>query len=123
MLCSFRNRQAGDSKYAAKLSMDELKCFSEQVQSLPCKIKESTLVGELLDSVKNFQAEAQGALAEETPDSEKLQRLLDLGITLDVDLPEVPSLKQVSRDISFWNLLVVGGSVSMNAFLFIACGT
>ena len=39
-----RNRQAGDSKYVAKLSVDELECFSEQVLSLPCKIKEATLI-------------------------------------------------------------------------------
>ena len=79
--------------------MNELQCFRDQVEGLPCKIKEAHMVGELLDSVKNFQVEAQGALGEETPDSEKLQRLLDLGTTLDVELPEVPSLKQV-RDLS-----------------------
>ena len=43
----------------------------------------------------DFQAEAQEALDEELPDSEKLERLVEFGITLDVDLPEIPKLKQV----------------------------
>lgn len=43
----------------------------------------------------DFQNEAQAALNEETPDSEKLEKFMDYGITLDVDLPEIPKLKQV----------------------------
>ena len=39
-----RHRQAGDSKYTAKLSLEELQAFSEQVNELPCKIKEAALV-------------------------------------------------------------------------------
>lgn len=40
----FRNRQAGDAKYVAKLSLEELKCFYEQVNNLPCIIPEAKLV-------------------------------------------------------------------------------
>lgn len=90
-----RNRQAGDAKYVAKLSLEELKCFYEQVNNLPCIIPEAKLVKELLDKVTDFQNEAQAALNEETPDSEKLEKFMDYGITLDVDLPEIPKLKQV----------------------------
>lgn len=39
-----RCRQSGDSKYIAKLSLDELEGFSEQMNNLPCKIKEATLI-------------------------------------------------------------------------------
>ena len=50
---------------------------------------------DLLKKVVTFQTEAQEALDEETPDSAKLERLMEFGITLDVDLPELPRLKQV----------------------------
>lgn len=49
---------------------------------------------ELLESVEDFHERAQAALADETPDSGKLQALLDLGSGLDVELPELPRLKQ-----------------------------
>ncbi|KAK3610530.1 hypothetical protein CHS0354_008964 [Potamilus streckersoni] len=90
-----RNRQSFEGKYIAKLSLDELRCFYEQVAGLPCKIKEGKLLKELLDKVLDFQTEAKNALEAETPDSQKLDHLIEFGITLDVDLPEIPKLKQV----------------------------
>ena len=42
-----------------------------------------------------FQADAKEALEAETPDSQKLDHLIDFGITLDVELSEIPKLKQV----------------------------
>lgn len=39
----YRNRH-NDGKYIAKLSLDELNCFYEQVASLACVIKEAKLV-------------------------------------------------------------------------------
>ena len=91
----FRHRQSGDSKYVAKLTLDELQCFNEQVNGLPCAIAEARLIQELLDKVVDFQKRAQDALQEETPDSAKLEKLVEAGVTLDVDLPEIPKLKQV----------------------------
>uniref|UniRef100_A0A4W5K7V0 [histone H3]-trimethyl-L-lysine(4) demethylase n=1 Tax=Hucho hucho TaxID=62062 RepID=A0A4W5K7V0_9TELE len=49
---------------------------------------------ELLENVEDFHERAQVALADELPDSSKLQALLDLGGGLDVELPELPRLKQ-----------------------------
>ncbi|KAL5014006.1 hypothetical protein ScPMuIL_008276 [Solemya velum] len=90
-----RNRQSFDGKYIAKLSLEELNCFYEQVSELPCIISEGQLIKDLLDKVIDFQADAQEALDAETPDSEKLEQLINCGVTLDVDLPEIPRLKQV----------------------------
>ena len=56
-------------------------------------------VQELLDQVLNFQSDAKEALDAETPDSSKLELLIEFGSTLDVDLPEIPKLKQVSRNM------------------------
>ncbi|XP_064606539.1 lysine-specific demethylase 5A-like isoform X1 [Liolophura sinensis] len=90
-----RNRQSGEGKYSAKLSLEELNCFYEQVTNLPCVITEAKLIKDLIDKVTDFQNEALDALHEETPDSEKLAKLIEFGVTLDVDLPEIPKLKQV----------------------------
>lgn len=49
---------------------------------------------ELLENVEDFHERAQVALSDEMPDSSKLQALLDLGSGLDVELPELPRLKQ-----------------------------
>lgn len=49
----------------------------------------------MLKKVLDFQADALQALSDETPNSEKLDKLLEFGATLDVELPEVPKLKQV----------------------------
>ncbi|KAK6176380.1 hypothetical protein SNE40_014678 [Patella caerulea] len=90
-----RNRQSIEGKYIVKLTHEELSGFYEQVVGLPCKIKETKLIKELLNKVNEFQDEAQQALEAETPDSEKLEKLIDLGLTLDVDLQEIPKLRQV----------------------------
>ena len=42
-----------------------------------------------------FREEACEALEAETPDSEQVEALIEFGIGLDVDLPEIPKLKQV----------------------------
>lgn len=55
---------------------------------------------DLIDKVTDFQNEALDALHEETPDSEKLAKLIEFGVTLDVDLPEIPKLKQVNVHVS-----------------------
>lgn len=62
------------------------------------KMYDLNLVGslpqELLENVEDFHERAQVALSDDTPDSSKLQALLDLGSGLDVELPELPRLKQ-----------------------------
>ncbi|XP_076860921.1 lysine-specific demethylase 5A isoform X2 [Brachyhypopomus gauderio] len=77
-----------------KLTVEELKAFVEQLFRLPCVISQARQVKELLENVEDFHERAQVALADETPDSAKLQSLVDLGGGLDVELPELPRLKQ-----------------------------
>ena len=50
--------------------------------------------------VESFQCEAQKVIQSGTTDVTRLQQLLDNGHTLDVDLPEIPKLKQVRTSIS-----------------------
>ena len=55
---------------------------------------------ELMTHVESFQCEAQKVIQSGTTDVARLQQLLDNGHTLDVDLPEIPKLKQVRTSIS-----------------------
>uniref|UniRef100_A0A1A8I720 [histone H3]-trimethyl-L-lysine(4) demethylase n=1 Tax=Nothobranchius kuhntae TaxID=321403 RepID=A0A1A8I720_NOTKU len=82
------------SRNRTKLTVDELKAFVDQLYRLPCIISQARQVKELLETVEDFHERAQVALSDETPDSAKLQELLDLGSGLDVELPELPRLKQ-----------------------------
>lgn len=82
------------SRNRTKLTVDELKAFVDQLYRLPCIISQARQVKELLENVEDFHERAQVALSDELPDSSKLQALLDLGSGLDVELPELPRLKQ-----------------------------
>uniref|UniRef100_A0A671V7W5 [histone H3]-trimethyl-L-lysine(4) demethylase n=1 Tax=Sparus aurata TaxID=8175 RepID=A0A671V7W5_SPAAU len=82
------------SRNRTKLTVDELKAFVDQLYRLPCIISQARQVKELLENVEDFHERAQVALSDQMPDSSKLQALLDLGSGLDVELPELPRLKQ-----------------------------
>uniref|UniRef100_A0A672IUF3 [histone H3]-trimethyl-L-lysine(4) demethylase n=1 Tax=Salarias fasciatus TaxID=181472 RepID=A0A672IUF3_SALFA len=82
------------SRNRTKLTVDELKAFVDQLYRLPCIISQARQVKELLENVEDFHERSQVALSDEMPDSSKLQALLDLGSGLDVELPELPRLKQ-----------------------------
>ncbi|XP_030197527.1 lysine-specific demethylase 5A [Gadus morhua] len=77
-----------------KLTVEELKAFAEQLFILPCIISQAPQVQELLENVEDFHERAQVALSDQLPDSSRLQALLDLGSRLDVELPQLPRLKQ-----------------------------
>uniref|UniRef100_A0A3P9JXH8 [histone H3]-trimethyl-L-lysine(4) demethylase n=1 Tax=Oryzias latipes TaxID=8090 RepID=A0A3P9JXH8_ORYLA len=89
-----RHRSVTSSRNRTKLTVDELKAFVDQLFKLPCVISQARQVKELLENVEDFHERAQVALSEEMPDSSKLQALLDLGSGLDVELPELPRIKQ-----------------------------
>ncbi|XP_028397957.1 lysine-specific demethylase 5A-like [Dendronephthya gigantea] len=76
------------------LNLEELQEFCRQLQRLPCIIDQAELVQDLMNRVESFQSEAQEILCEAEPSAIKLKQLLDTAIALDVDLPEIPKLKQ-----------------------------
>ena len=71
-------------------------------------------VKDLMVKVEGFQAEAQDALCDVIPDSEKLKRLLESGKGIDIELPEIPKLKQVSLIIQTLLVQAVMGSSEDN---------
>ncbi|XP_065304371.1 lysine-specific demethylase 5A-like [Dermacentor albipictus] len=90
-----RNRQSQDAKYTSRLTLDELQVFYEQLCKLPCVIKESAMIRDLVDRVVDFQSSARDLLTlDEMGESWRLEKLLEAGLNLDMDLPEVPQLKQ-----------------------------
>lgn len=92
-----RPHSGADNVAATRLSLDELQGFMQQLQNLPCVVREADLVQELMTHVESFQCEAQKVIQSGTTDTTRLQQLLDNGHTLDVDLPEIPKLKQELR--------------------------
>ncbi|KAJ3612364.1 hypothetical protein NHX12_020640 [Muraenolepis orangiensis] len=91
----YSNRLRADSpRSRTKLTVEELKAFVEQLFILPCVISQAPQVQELLENVEDFHERAQVALSDQLPDSSRLQALLDLGSRLDVELPQLPRLKQ-----------------------------
>ncbi|XP_005637389.2 lysine-specific demethylase 5A isoform X1 [Canis lupus baileyi] len=90
-----KHRQSPDSgRTRTKLTVEELKAFVQQLFSLPCVISQARQVKNLLDDVEEFHERAQEAMMDETPDSSKLQMLIDMGSSLYVELPELARLKQ-----------------------------
>ncbi|XP_049329538.1 lysine-specific demethylase 5A isoform X5 [Astyanax mexicanus] len=89
-----KRERTESSRIRTKLTVEELKAFVEQLFRLPCIINQARQVKELLENVEDFHERSQVALTDETPDSSKLQALVDLGSGLDVELPELPRLKQ-----------------------------
>ncbi|KAH7937618.1 hypothetical protein HPB49_013660 [Dermacentor silvarum] len=90
-----RTRQSQDAKYTSRLTLDELQVFYEQLCKLPCVIKESAMIRDLVDRVVDFQNSARDLLTlDEMGESWRLEKLLEAGLNLDMDLPEVPQLKQ-----------------------------
>ena len=94
-----RTRTRGSGETKSRLTLEELKLFYEQIESLACIIKEGEAVKELLNKVTDFQEEAMKLLKEEAPDSEEVSKILDSGCGLDIDLPELPRLKNKLQQV------------------------
>ncbi|XP_076331157.1 lysine-specific demethylase 5A-like isoform X4 [Tachypleus tridentatus] len=88
-----RNRQSVDSKYGSQLTLDEIQLFYEQIQKLPCEIKEGVMIKDMVEHVTLFEKEAKELLDQEMPDVNKLEKVLDNGLALDIDLPQVRLVK------------------------------
>ena len=97
MFCLLYRLRTGDVK--CKLSLDEIQEFTDQVMQLACKIPEITDMKDLMSNVQEFQTTAVKLISEEKPSLDDVVKCLDLGSSLPVELPELPQIKQVSRDV------------------------
>ncbi|KAG8196974.1 hypothetical protein JTE90_009028 [Oedothorax gibbosus] len=89
-----RTRQSGELRSSARLPLEDLQLFNIQISTLPCEIKEAGLVKDLLDRAIAFQEDARAALSEERADSRRLEKCLEAGINLDIEVAEIMQLKQ-----------------------------
>ena len=82
-----------EAKY--KLTVEELTLFFEQIESLPSTVKEGEGDEELLDRVTDFQKEAAVLLSQEMTESRLLDKCIECGVVLDIEMPEISKFKQV----------------------------
>uniref|UniRef100_A0A1A8LDR3 [histone H3]-trimethyl-L-lysine(4) demethylase n=1 Tax=Nothobranchius pienaari TaxID=704102 RepID=A0A1A8LDR3_9TELE len=84
----------GKTQNQNELSVDELRSFVQQLDNLPCSIRQAHLLKDLLTRVDDFQQRSDRLLSDESPSPQELQDLLDVSLGLDVELPQLPSLRE-----------------------------
>ncbi|XP_061920283.1 lysine-specific demethylase 5B-B-like isoform X1 [Entelurus aequoreus] len=84
----------GKSQSQKELTAEELRSFVQQLDKLPCNIRQAPLLKDLLTRVEEFQQRSERLLSDDSPNSMELQDLLDLSLGLDVDLPQLPLLRE-----------------------------
>jgi len=78
--------------YNRKLRLDEVESFIQQLTSLVCRIPQAEAISDFVERVKEFKIEAADPSL--ITDTNTLSTLLDRGIKFDLQLPEIPKLKQ-----------------------------
>uniref|UniRef100_A0A8C5MKI2 [histone H3]-trimethyl-L-lysine(4) demethylase n=1 Tax=Leptobrachium leishanense TaxID=445787 RepID=A0A8C5MKI2_9ANUR len=79
--------RSGGGKSPNQLTIAEFRSFVKQLNSLPCTIAQANQLKELLNRVDEFQLRSHMLLAEDMPQSNDLQQLLDSSFQFDLDLP------------------------------------
>uniref|UniRef100_A0A4W6FYN2 [histone H3]-trimethyl-L-lysine(4) demethylase n=1 Tax=Lates calcarifer TaxID=8187 RepID=A0A4W6FYN2_LATCA len=84
----------GKSQNQNELTVEELRSFVRQLDSLPCTIRQAPLLKDLLTRVDDFKQRSERLLSDESPSPLELQDLLDVSLGLDVELPQLPLLRE-----------------------------
>uniref|UniRef100_A0A668AFW8 [histone H3]-trimethyl-L-lysine(4) demethylase n=1 Tax=Myripristis murdjan TaxID=586833 RepID=A0A668AFW8_9TELE len=84
----------GKSQSQNELTVEELRSFVRQLDNLPCNIRQAPLLKDLLTRVDDFQQCSDRLLSDESPSPAELQDLLDVSLGLDVELPQLPLLRE-----------------------------
>ncbi|XP_017271262.1 lysine (K)-specific demethylase 5Ba [Kryptolebias marmoratus] len=84
----------GKSQNQNELTVEELRSFVQQLDNLPCNIRQAPLLKDLLTRVDDFQQRSDRLLSDESPSPQELQDLLDVSLGLDVELPQLPLLRE-----------------------------
>uniref|UniRef100_A0A3P9PFE1 [histone H3]-trimethyl-L-lysine(4) demethylase n=1 Tax=Poecilia reticulata TaxID=8081 RepID=A0A3P9PFE1_POERE len=84
----------GKSQNQNELTVEELRSFVQQLDNLPCNIRQAPLLKDLLTRVDDFQQRSNRLLSDEAPSPQELQELLDVSLGLDVELPQLPLLRE-----------------------------
>uniref|UniRef100_A0A3B4WMY6 [histone H3]-trimethyl-L-lysine(4) demethylase n=1 Tax=Seriola lalandi dorsalis TaxID=1841481 RepID=A0A3B4WMY6_SERLL len=84
----------GKSQNQNELTVEELRSFVRQLDNLPCTIRQAPLLKDLLTRVDDFRQRSEHLLSDESPSPLELQDLLDVSLGLDVELPQLPLLRE-----------------------------
>ena len=83
-----------EAKY--KLTVEELTLFYQEITNLCCELNEADGVKYILDQVSQFQKDADSFKMEDSDcDLEKLEKCIEYGDSICIDLPQLAKLKQV----------------------------
>uniref|UniRef100_A0A1A7XIH8 [histone H3]-trimethyl-L-lysine(4) demethylase n=1 Tax=Iconisemion striatum TaxID=60296 RepID=A0A1A7XIH8_9TELE len=86
--------RCGSGKSRSQLTVEELSSFVRQLYNLCCSLPQAPMLKELLNRIEDFQQHSEKVLAEEAPSFSEIQSLLDISFDFDVDLPELPPLRE-----------------------------
>ena len=87
-----RTRGVLEAKY--RLTVDELQLFANQMMTdLPVKLSGQEAVLELVEQVESFQKDAEKLLELSKPDAKDIEKCIEVGSELDVELPQLSQLK------------------------------
>ncbi|XP_064778606.1 lysine-specific demethylase 5B-B-like isoform X1 [Oncorhynchus masou masou] len=86
--------RCGGGKTQSLLTVEELRSFVRQLYNLPCSLPQAPKLKELLNCIEDFQQHSEKLLADETTGTEEIQSLLDVSFDFDVELPELPLLRE-----------------------------
>ncbi|XP_033211975.1 lysine-specific demethylase lid isoform X3 [Belonocnema kinseyi] len=95
-----RTRQSAENKY--KLTVEELTLFYKEISNLCCDLKEAEGIKYILDQVVQFQKDAEELESMDIEcDVEKLEKCIDFGDSICIDLPQLVRLKQKLSQIQW----------------------
>uniref|UniRef100_M4AAL1 [histone H3]-trimethyl-L-lysine(4) demethylase n=1 Tax=Xiphophorus maculatus TaxID=8083 RepID=M4AAL1_XIPMA len=86
--------RCGSGKSRSQLTVEELSSFVRQLYNLCCSLPQAPQLKELLNRIEDFQQHSEKVLVEESPSVAEIQSLLDVSFDFDVDLPELPQLRE-----------------------------
>uniref|UniRef100_A0A3B3V7T9 [histone H3]-trimethyl-L-lysine(4) demethylase n=1 Tax=Poecilia latipinna TaxID=48699 RepID=A0A3B3V7T9_9TELE len=86
--------RCGSGKSRSQLTVEELSSFVRQLYNLCCSLPQAPQLKELLNRIEDFQQHSEKVLMEESPSVAEIQSLLDVSFDFDVDLPELPQLRE-----------------------------
>ena len=101
-LCSSQGKvrtRGADTKY--RLTVEELQLFANQLETLPAKVAGHTGVSGLLTQVAQFQGEASRLLEAEVVELEVVERCLEKGEGLEIELIEVVQLRAKAEQLAW----------------------
>ncbi|CAB1336535.1 unnamed protein product [Coregonus sp. 'balchen'] len=88
-----RYRCAG-GKTQSQLTVQELRSFVRQLYNIPCSLPQAPQLKDLLNCIEDFQQHSEKVLMDEATGTAVIQSLLDISFDFDVELPELPLLRE-----------------------------